>query len=224
MFKNIGISSEIYHIEIDDINCLPLLNTDYSIKDTQSIHILIGDNSDSIIFGGHLLEKAKQEQLSHVPVRVMFKLKYPIWKIHYTLIKKLRDKFRINCYNIYHIKPSNIRDLNIERGYRYKENSHMHSNAIYKYEDNKLYNDLSKSIIRDGYNDNFPMDIQLCRRFGVQDCLNQGHHRMGILIDNNIARASIKFSAVGYIGTPFKLVLLKLARKSLAKKRLKSKI
>tara|TARA_Y100001960_G_scaffold327989_1_gene415691 strand:- start:302 stop:967 length:666 start_codon:yes stop_codon:yes gene_type:complete len=219
MLKNIGVSSELYNIELEDIKSLPYKKIDYKFKDNNAVYILISDDGDSIVYGKEFLNKAEKENLTHIPVRVLFNLKFPIWKVHFTLIKALRDKFRIKSPNYYHIKPQDIRELNIERGYRDETNAHLHSDAIYLQAGNQLYLNLKKSIIENGYDDKFPMDVQLCRSYGVQDCLNQGHHRMGILIDNDIKRASIMFSAVGYIGNPLKPLLLKLAKKSLKKKR-----
>jgi hypothetical protein len=219
MLKNIGISSEIYNIELEDIKSLPYKKIEYTFKDTNTAYILISDDGDKLVYGKDLLNQAEKDNLTHIPVRVLFNLKFPIWKVHFTLIKALRDKFRIKSPNHYHIKPQDIRNLNIERGYRDETNAHLHSDAVYLKAGNELFHKLKRSIIENGYDDKYPMDIQLCRSYGVQDCLNQGHHRMGILIEHNIKRASIMFSAVGYIGHPLKPLLLKLARNSLRNKR-----
>ena len=61
----------------------------------------------------------------------------------------------------------------------------------------KLYRQLADSMRRNGYDDRFPLDIMLCRNLGIQDTLNQGHHRMGVAIDCNIQRVSVMFSAAG---------------------------
>ncbi len=60
-----------------------------------------------------------------------------------------------------------------------------------------MYQQLKDSMSTHGYDDRFPLDIMLCRNFGIQDTLNQGHHRMGVAIDCNIQRVSVMFSAAG---------------------------
>lgn len=217
MFNRLGKSSEIYHILPEDIISLPDYKNSINIKD--SIVVIISDNGDELVCGRELVENAINDGLMYVPVRFIFKMRYPIWKLHITLIKKLRDRKRIKGSGIYHISPKHIRSLGIERAYRNINNAHKHA-ASMKHPDYKnLYNNLKVSIIKNGYDDRYPMDIQLCRSLGVQDTLNQGHHRMGILIENNIETASVSFSAVGYIPNPFRLLLLKIAKNMLSKKR-----
>tara|TARA_Y100001960_G_C14593667_1_gene786999 strand:- start:20 stop:703 length:684 start_codon:yes stop_codon:yes gene_type:complete len=217
----IGQSSEIYNVEINDILSLEDTN-EVHIKNKNQITVLISANGDKLASGRSLAQKALQEGNTHIPVKFIFQMRYPIWKLHITLIKRLRDKKRVKGTNIYHIIPQEIRDLGIERAYRTTENAHQHSAALEHRDNANLFTQLTESIVNNGYDDKYPMDVQLCRSFGVQDTLNQGHHRMGVLIEHNIQRASIRLSAVGYIPNPFRWFLLKAAKAELKNKRNKS--
>jgi hypothetical protein len=207
-----GYSSEIYNVEVDDILNLEDY-TDPKVKAKSAISVLITDDGDKLLSGRDIVEQAVKNKQSHVPVQFVFKMKYPAYKLHITLIKKLRDPKTIFGSNIYHINPQDIRDMDIERAFRTLENTNQYIPTVQEYK--KLEN----SILENGYDDTWPMDIRLCRSFGVQDTLNQGHHRMGILIEHNITRASFKFSAVGYIGIPLlRCILLKVSKQKLKQK------
>lgn len=219
MRSRIGYSSEIYNVEVQDIAHLENLTSEIKIKIKNAITVLVSDKCDMLVCGRELLDKAIAEGQSHVPVQFVFNMRYPMWKVHITFIKKLRDKKRIKGSGIYHIVPQELRQLGIERAYRGLDNAHQHAAAQEHPDSENLYDQLTKSLLDRGYDDNYPMDLQLCRSLGVQDTLNQGHHRMGAMIENDIRRASIRFSAVGYIPNPFRWVLLKLAKEELKKKR-----
>ena len=219
MFNRYGRSSEIYNIEIDDILNLPDTPTSKKnvIKQKDDIAILIKPEKDTLTFGRELIEKEKKEGKTHIPVRILFKMLYPGWKLHITFIKKLRLKKAFRSSNIYHITPQDIRGLKIERCHRTTSNAYQ-NNDIGKIRQaaDERYQELTNEIVKNGYNDKHPMDIRLCRNMGVQDNMNQGHHRMGILIENNIQRASVFFSAVGFFKTPLYRLQKKLAQKKLA--------
>ena len=78
-----------------------------------------------------------------------------------------------------------------------------------------MYEKLKESMLTNGYNDRFPIDIMLCRILGVQDTLNQGHHRMGVAIDCNIHRIAVVFSAVGQAPRPLRPLFRIMARLAL---------
>jgi len=220
MFNRYGRSSEVYNIEIDDILCLPDTQEEIkkAIKQQDEIAILIRTSQDSLVFGRELIEQAKKDGKTHIPVRILFKMRYPVWKLNITIIKKLRLKKTIKSSNIYHIIPQDIRDLNIERCHRTAANAYQNNDLGKISQDAyERYLDLSEEIIKHGYNDSHPMDVRLCRNMGVQDTINQGHHRMGILIESKIHRACIYFSAVGFLNTPFYKWQKKLAQNKLAK-------
>jgi len=59
------------------------------------------------------------------------------------------------------------------------------------------YKELQSSIQKNGFNDKFPISIMLCRRFGIKDSVDDGHHRIGVCVENNIERIAIHFRAAG---------------------------
>lgn len=222
MFNRWGYSSELYSIEISDIVKLPDLDEQQiqqtGFEPTNEITICIDDRGDSLVSGREELELLLSKGNTHAQVRVVFKMRYHPLKFYITLIKKFRkNEDMIKSSEIYHMNPFEVRELDIERCFRNADNAYQNNDQKYYESINKdserLINELTTSLIENGYDDRFPMDIRLCRNFGVQDTLNQGHHRMFILTENNITRASFMFTAMGSIKLPVIAKLLKLFSK-----------
>lgn len=210
MHRNICYSSEIYHLEPQDLVMLADSDSGYHTDCDDEVVILIGqkdiyDESRPIIFDTLLKGREKVEQavaagVDFIPVRIAFISRINRWDFISPLIRVLRYKFKSYSSNIYHINPFEIRRLKIERSFRTPENAYQFSNPKYKMseeERQKLYQKLKDSMHKNGYDDRFPLDIMLCRNWGIQDTLNQGHHRMGVAIDCNIKKVSVMFSAAG---------------------------
>ena len=62
----------------------------------------------------------------------------------------------------------------------------------------KQFNELKDSLTKNGFDDTHPMDIMLCRTLGVQDTLQQGHHRMMFCLDMGIKRVAVRFMVVSH--------------------------
>lgn len=207
---NICYSSEVYNLDPQDIYILKdsEIKEDVNVKD--EVIILIGHNPiwidkstgtpDTLLKGRAVLEEAIKNNESFVPVRIAFIPKISKYNIFVPLIRVLRYKHKFYSSNIYHIDPFEIRKKKIERNFRSKENAYQFTNPKYKMpqeERDNMYGRLCESMSKNGYDDRFPIDIMLCRNMGVQDTLNQGHHRMGVAIDCNIHRIALVFSAAG---------------------------
>lgn len=201
--QKFGYSSEIYNLDPKDLLSLPLSpSSEEHIND--KIIILIGNDKlnqpDTLIRGRKIVEKAVADGIKAVPTRIAFIPRVRKYDFISPIIRVLRYKHHAFSSNIYHINPKDIRKLKIERGYRSSDNAYQFSNprwALPSAEAKKRYDDLKKSMSK-GYDDKFPIDIMLCRNFGIQDNVNQGHHRMSAALEIGLERISVKFSAVGY--------------------------
>lgn len=221
MIFSIGYSSEVYNIEAADISKLADFKGKKKIRTKNQITVLIDKDGDKLISGRQTVEDAIKAGKTHVPVRFIFNLQYPIWKLHITFIKKFRYSSIMPSSEIYHIIPQEIRDMGLERAFRNADNAFQIKEAWYgtATESDNLFEKLKNNLIENGYDDTYPMDIQLCRSFGVQDTLNQGHHRLSLLVEHQIPRASVRFSAAGYTPQPLNFILQFFAKRILKNKR-----
>ena len=203
-------SSEIYHLDPNDL----ILLKDSDVKDevnvSDEVILLIGHNPiwiykstvtpDTLLSGREAVKKAIEQKQAFIPVRIAFIPKISRFDFLSPLIRVLRYKHKFYSSRIYHIGPFEIRAKKIERNFRTKENAYKFTNPKHKLakaQREDMYEKLKESMMTNGYNDRFPIDIMVCRILGVQDTLNQGHHRMGVAIDCNIHRIAVMFSAVG---------------------------
>ena len=207
---HICFSSEIYHLDPKDLIGLEDSNTHLTANCENDVVLLIGEKDlydktkpiiyDTLLKGRDVIVKAVENNTPFIPVRIAFVSRISRWDFLSPLIRVLRYKYKAYSSNIYHIDPFEIRKLKIERSFRTPENAYQFSNPKYQMSEAeriKLYNQLKESMQTKGYDDRFPLDIMLCRNLGIQDTLNQGHHRMGVAIDCNIHRVSVMFSAAG---------------------------
>lgn len=207
---HICFSSEIYHLDPKDLIGLEDSNTHLTANCENDVVLLIGEKDlydktkpiiyDTLLKGRDVIVKAVENNTPFIPVRIAFVSRISRWDFLSPLIRVLRYKYKAYSSNIYHIDPFEIRKLKIERSFRTPENAYQFSNPKYQMpeaERIKLYTQLKESMQTKGYDDRFPLDIMLCRNLGIQDTLNQGHHRMGVAIDCNIHRVSVMFSAAG---------------------------
>ena len=207
---HICFSSEIYHLDPKDLIGLEDSNTHLTANCENDVVLLIGEKNlydktkpiiyDTLLKGRDVIVKAVENNTPFIPVRIAFVSRISRWDFLSPLIRVLRYKYKAYSSNIYHIDPFEIRKLKIERSFRTPENAYQFSNPKYQMSEAeriKLYNQLKESMQTKGYDDRFPLDIMLCRNLGIQDTLNQGHHRMGVAIDCNIHRVSVMFSAAG---------------------------
>ena len=203
-------SSEIYHLDPNDLISLKDSKIKGEVNVSDEVILLIGYNpiwidkstgtADTLLRGREVVKKAIEQKQAFIPVRIAFVPKISRFDFLSPLIRVLRYKHKFYSSRIYHIDPFEIRAKKIERNFRTKENAYKFTNPkhkIAKAERLDMYEKLKESMMTNGYNDRVPIDVMLCRLLGVQDTLNQGHHRMGVAIDCNIHRVAVMFSAVG---------------------------
>ena len=199
---SICYSSEIYNIDPKDLAILA--NSDDEALVDDEVVLFIGNKKDGVkdclLKGREVVERAVMDGVEYVPVRVAFLSRTKKYDVISPLIRTLRYKYRAASSNIYHVRPQDIRDMKIERGIRTRENAYEFSNPKYKMDDDlrkSTYQELYESMKAKGYDDNHPVDIMLCRNFGVQDTVNQGHHRVGVAVELKLNRMAVEFSAAG---------------------------
>ena len=203
IMTDLCFSSETYMIEINDVAVLNDSNVDFVCKKNQDIVILMGDMEqnipDTLLCGRENINKAIANKEEYVAVKIAFISKIKKYDIFTQFIKKLRGKYKIWSSNIYHTNPEFIRKMKIERSFRTKENAYNFTNPLYRRTDDERINRYEKlcESIKNGYDDNFPIDIMLLRMLGIKDNVNNGHHRMAVVLEQGVKRISVRFSAVG---------------------------
>ncbi len=208
--NKICYSSEIYHLAVEDVISLPDSNISLPYTPKDQVIILIGKRQlwnpdfpvqqDALLKGRKVVEKAIAQGEDYVPVRIAFESRIKSYDIISPIIRKLRYKYNLFGSNIYHMRTQEIREKGLERNLRTAENAYKFSNPKYKMskaQRRATYENLLKSMRENGYDDAFPLDIMLCRNMGIQDTLNQGHHRMSAAIECGIERVSVEFCAAG---------------------------
>ena len=208
--KNICYSSEVYGLAVEDLLCLPDSQIHLQTMPDNDVILLIGKRrlwlndipveQDTLLKGRNAILAAQQAGQKYIPTRIAFESRIKPYDIISPLIRKLRYKYNLFSSNIYHIRPQEIRQKGLERNLRTAENAYKFSNPKYQMNEQQRqenYANLVKSMQENGYNDEFPLDIMLCRNMGVQDTLNQGHHRMSVALDCGIERVSVEFCAAG---------------------------
>lgn len=204
--SNICLSSEIYSLDPQDLIILEdSLLGDVNLCDNNTkVVILIGDEkkgiNDTLLKGRYEVEKAIADGEQYIPVRVAFVSRTKKYDFLSPIIRKMRYKYKSFSSNIYHTKPADIRRLKIERNFRTKDNAYTFTKKKYRLTCDvrkELYDNLYNSMKNKGFDDRYPIDIMLCRSLGVQDTLDQGHHRMSVAIDCNLDRVSVRFGAAG---------------------------
>lgn len=218
MSLNIAYSSEVYELDPQDLLLLrdSTPEEQQTIKVDNQIVLLIGNKNlgttDTLARGRDAIKRALNNGVEYVPVRVAFVSQIPVYNILPLFIKKLRYKHKFFNTNIYHLSAKGLRNMGIERGVRTAENAYAITNkrwVIPESERIQKYQELAKSL-ENGFSDDYPLSIMLCRRCGYLDSLDNGHHRMGICIKNGIDRICTNFIAAGSLPLSVQSILLKI--------------
>lgn len=205
MSIQIGYSSAIYEIDPADLVLLPDCpeETGAQIHCSQETVVLIGNSKlgtrDTLVCGRAKVNQAVAENIAYIPVRFAFVSDIPVWNIFPLFIKHFRYKYKYFNSNIYHVSARRLRELGLERGRRNAENAYAITNKrwfIPEKERRRKYNELVQAL-KKGFSDEHPISIMLCRRCGLIDSIDNGHHRMGICIEHNIDRICTNFIAAG---------------------------
>ena len=97
---------------------------------------------------------------------------------------------------VYHISPLHLRNLEIERDTRDRNNAYTgrlpeQVNLTREQKETK-YDTLKESIRHEGFNEEFPIIIML-RRVNNEDEIFQGHHRLNIAIELELPTVPVRF-------------------------------
>ena len=205
MCINIGYASEIYEIDPQDLIILPDCPPQHAsaVKKNAPITVLLGNRDenrpDSLVCGRQAVTEALATGKAYIPVQFCFISKIPAWNLLPVFIKKFRYKYKYFNTHIYHLSARRLREQKLERGIRTAENAYAITNKRWAIPENERIQKYQKLVasLQNGFDDAYPLSIMLCRRGGVKDCLDNGHHRMGICLDLGIDRISTNFIAAG---------------------------
>lgn len=203
MQHNLGLSSETYHVHPESLASLDRLNIDFSGDglDCDAVVLLACEatqQQDKIIY----LRDA--QQLAHTRIRTRFAFATEgFWfNLFGAFIKKVRSRRQNFSSHSYRILLSDIIDNQLERNIKTPETAYNWTNRRWKIDEEARvarYSELRDSFQSGGYDFNHPMHIMLCRSMGVQDKLNQGHHRMMFCKMYQIDEVSTQFISSAYM-------------------------
>ena len=188
---HLGWSSCAYPLDAADFASVP----DYAgsaipaadLPDDEVILLVRKGEEDCLLRGREAVGAAGD---GTVNVRIVFVPTIGKWNIPFAIIRSIRDKRRFKGSRVYHIAPTAIRALRVERAVRTLENPQSRSGVDRQAKMGKL----EASLREHGYDDNRPIDVMLCRSRG-EDSLRQGHHRISACIAFGVPRMAIRFSA-----------------------------
>ena len=201
--SQLGFSSDIYHIKIEELlalNDATLAPSAYIYHDP--VILLIGKESknipDLLGCGRDILLEAQKQGLSHYPTRIVFEQRAPQLSV-LGLLKPIRKKYQDASFQSYEIRLSDIIDNHLERNLKTEETAYNYSErnkwGVPKDQRQDRFNKIDQSFRDHGYDKNHPMAIMLCRGLGVKDKLHQGHHRMFFCRKYNIEFVQVQFLA-----------------------------
>ena len=102
----------------------------------------------------------------------------------------------VESSKVYHISPLHLRNLEIERDTRDRDNAYTgllpeQANLTREQKEAK-YDTLKESIRHKGFNEEFPIIIMLNRE-NNKDQIFQGHHRLNIAIELELPTVPVRF-------------------------------
>ena len=201
----LGWSSHVYPLEAADFSNVP----DYA-GEPIAAHDLPPDRVILLIRKGHpdSLVRGRDEIARHaggtVDVRVVFEPTVARWNLLGTLVRVCRNRYRYHGTHVYHISAAAVRRMKLERAIRTVEKPQARPIRTVENPQARLGKDraasmarLLESLKRDGYRDDKPIVVMLCRTGGLADSLRQGHHRVSACLACGIDRMAVEFAAAG---------------------------
>lgn len=219
---NLGFSSEIYHIHIDDLLRLSVKN-DVQIPELKDeILLMIGNRdaknfeADVIIKGQDALQRAKANGQEFVAVRVVLHNQASfLFNFLGAFNKPTRTKIEKYSQLHYRILITDITENSLERNIKTEDTAYNFTKKKWRLGEDERQDRLTQlkdSFSQNGYDYNHPMQIMLCRSFGVKDQLQQGHHRMMLCKKYDVQVVSVIFMHSTFLPLQMHGFLLKLMK------------
>ncbi len=190
----LGWSSHVYPLEAADFSDVP----DY-VGEPIAAYDLPPDRVILLIRKGHpdSLVRGREEIARHaggtVDVRVVFEPTVARWNLLGTLVRVFRNGYRFHGTRVYHISAAAVRGMKLERAIRTVDNPQSRHGKDRAASMARLL----ESLKRDGYRDDKPIVVMLCRTGGLADSLRQGHHRVSACLACGVDRMAVEFAAAG---------------------------
>lgn len=191
---HLGWSSHVYPLEAADFGDVP----DYSGEPISAddlppdpvILLIRRGRPDSLVRGR---DEIARRAGGIVDVRVVFAPSVSRWNLLGTLVRVCRNRYRYHGTHAYHISAKAVRDMKLERAIRTIENPQARGGQ----DRAACMVRLLESLKRDGYRDDKPIVVMLCRTGGLADSLRQGHHRVSACLACGVDRMAVEFAAAG---------------------------
>lgn len=190
----LGWSSHVYSLESADFADVP----DYAgepipeseLPPDRVVLLIRRGIPDSLVRGrGEIARSAGGK----VDVRVVFEPTVARWNLFGTLVRVFRNRYRFHGSRVYHVSAASVREMGLERAIRTVENPQDRDGVDRAASMIRLL----ESLKRDGYRDDKPIVVMLCRTGGLADSLRQGHHRVSACLACGIDRMAVEFAAAG---------------------------
>ena len=191
---HLGWSSHVYPLEAEDFSDVP----DYAgdpipereLPPDNVILLIRKGRPDSLVRGRDEISRCAG---GTVDVRVVFEPTVARWNLLGTLVRVCRNRYRYHGSRVYHISAASVRNMKLERALRTIENPQPRAGRDRAASMARLL----ESLKRDGYRDDKPIVVMLCRTGGLADSLRQGHHRVSACLACGIDRMAVEFAAAG---------------------------
>ena len=193
----LGWSSHVYPLEAADFDDVP----DYAgdpipadeLPSDRVVLLIRKGHPDSLVRGR---DEIARQAGGTVDVRVVFEPSVTRWNLFGTLVRVFRNRYRYHGTHVYHISARAVRSMKLERAIRTTDNPHVRAGQNQAQSLDRMAK-LLESLKRDGYRDDKPIVVMLCRTGGLADSLRQGHHRVSACLACGIDRMAVEFAAAG---------------------------
>ena len=190
----LGWSSHVYPLEAADFDDVP----DYAgdsipageLPSDRVVLLIRKGHPDSLVRGR---DEIARRAGGTVDVRVVFEPSVSRWNLLGTLVRVCRNRYRYHGSRVYHISAKAVRGMKIERAIRTTDNPQQRAGKDRAASMSRLLT----SLKRDGYRDDKPIAVMLCRTGGLADSLRQGHHRVSACLECGVDRMAVEFVAAG---------------------------
>ena len=190
----LGWSSHVYPLEAADFDDVP----DYAgesipageLPSDRVVLLIRKGHPDSLVRGR---DEIARRAGGTVDVRVVFVPSVSRWNLLGTLVRVCRNCYRYHGSHVYHISAKAVRGMKIERAIRTTDNPQARAGKDRAASMDRLLT----SLKRDGYRDDKPIAVMLCRTGGLADSLRQGHHRVSACLECGVDRMAVEFAAAG---------------------------